>query len=64
MFVKPALGRVVRDPVKGTLLPESGAEVPDNIFWHRRLKDADVVKFTPVVTTKPAAGKKSQESEQ
>lgn len=44
MFVKPALGRVVRDPVKRALLPESGAEVPDNIFWYRRLKDGDVVQ--------------------
>ncbi|WP_145538931.1 DUF2635 domain-containing protein [Yersinia kristensenii] len=47
MFVKPIAGRAVRDPVKGTLLPESGSEVPDNSFWHRRLQDGDVVQ-TPV----------------
>lgn len=32
MFVKPVPGRVVRDPVKGTFLPESGELVPNNIF--------------------------------
>ncbi|MFA1787775.1 DUF2635 domain-containing protein [Klebsiella pneumoniae] len=23
-------------------MPKDGAEVPDNTFWHRRLKDGDV----------------------
>lgn len=45
MFVKPTAGRAVRDPVKGTLLPESGSEVPDNSFWHRRIQDGDVMQF-------------------
>ncbi|EKN3827431.1 TPA: DUF2635 domain-containing protein [Yersinia enterocolitica] len=44
MFVKPTAGRAVRDPVKGTLLPESGSEVPDNAFWRRRIQDGDVVQ--------------------
>lgn len=43
MFVKPNNGLRVRDPVKGSPLPESGAEVPDNTFWRRRLRDGDVV---------------------
>lgn len=64
MFVKPVPGRIVRDPVKGTFLPESGEQVPDNIFWGRRLKDGDVQKFDPNVSAKPVAGKKSQESDQ
>lgn len=64
MFVKPVSGRIVRDPVKGTFLPESGEQVPDNIFWGRRLKDGDVKKFDPNASTKPVAGKKSQESDQ
>lgn len=51
MFVKPNNGLSVRDPVKGTLLPEEGAEVPDNIFWHRRLRDEDVV-----IAEQPGAG--------
>ncbi|CFR03610.1 DUF2635 domain-containing protein [Yersinia kristensenii] len=45
MFVKPTAGRAVRDPVKGTFLPESGTEVPDNSFWHRRIQDGDVVQI-------------------
>ncbi|CUY55935.1 MULTISPECIES: DUF2635 domain-containing protein [Serratia] len=64
MFVKPVPGRIVRDPVKGTFLPESGEQVPDNIFWGRRLKDGDVQKFDPSALAKPVAGKKSQESDQ
>lgn len=64
MFVKPAPGRFVRDPVKGTFLPESGEQVPDDIFWGRRLKDGDVEKFDPNATAKPAAGKKNQENDQ
>lgn len=44
MFVKPATGRTVRDPVKCTLLPEIGTEVPESIFWIKRLRDGDVVK--------------------
>ncbi|CNH94712.1 DUF2635 domain-containing protein [Yersinia pekkanenii] len=46
MFVKPMAGRAVRDPVKGTFLPESGTEVPDNAFWHRRIQDGDVVQLS------------------
>ncbi|MGO4743080.1 DUF2635 domain-containing protein [Serratia quinivorans] len=64
MFVKPVPGRIVRDPVKGTFLPESGEQVPDDIFWGRRLKDGDVEKFDPNATAKPAAGKKNQENDQ
>lgn len=45
MFVKPVPGRMVRCPVKGTFLPENGAEVPDDAyFWRNRLRDGDVEK--------------------
>lgn len=45
MFVKPVPGRRVRCTVKGTFLPEEGAEVPDDsIFWRDRVRDGDVVK--------------------
>ena len=43
MFVKPKDGLSVRCPVKGIPLPKEGAEVPDNIFWRRRLSDGDVI---------------------
>ncbi|WP_411197245.1 DUF2635 domain-containing protein [Klebsiella variicola] len=42
MFVKPKDGLSVRCPVRGEALPKEGAEVPDNTFWRRRLKDGDV----------------------
>jgi hypothetical protein len=42
MFVKPKDGLSVRCPVRGEPLPKDGAEVPDNTFWRRRLKDGDV----------------------
>ncbi|HAT2288148.1 TPA: DUF2635 domain-containing protein [Citrobacter freundii] len=43
MFVKPKDGLSVRCPVRGVPLPSEGAEVPDNVFWRRRLRDGDVV---------------------
>lgn len=43
MFVKPVAGRTVRDPVKGTFLPEEGAEVAKSTFWDRRLRDGDII---------------------
>lgn len=46
MKLKPADGRAVRDPAKGKLLPEEGAEVTLNAFWRRRLRDGDVVEVT------------------
>ena len=42
MFVKPKDGLSVRCPIRGEPLPKEGGEVPDNIFWRRRLKDGDV----------------------
>lgn len=43
MKIKLTPGRAVRDPDNGMLLPEDAAiEVPDSIFWRRRLRDGDV----------------------
>lgn len=43
MKIKLTPGRAVRDPDNGMLLPEDTAvEVPDSIFWRRRLRDGDV----------------------
>ncbi len=59
MFIKPASGLKVRDPVKKDLLPETGRQVKDgDLYWVRRLADGDVVEATPPsangVRTKPA----------
>jgi hypothetical protein len=44
MLVKPAPGLKIRDPELKDLLPEEGREVSnDNMYWHRRLRDGDVV---------------------
>lgn len=60
MFVKPKDGISVRCPVKGSPLPVDGAEVPDNVFWRRRINDGDVeivsreVNVTGVKAAEPA----------
>jgi len=51
MKLKPADGRSVRDPVKGTLLPADGADVVVDAFWRRRLRDGDVVEVIATATT-------------
>jgi hypothetical protein len=43
MMVKPAEGREVRDPITKQLLPRAGRNVPNDMFWRRRLRDGDVV---------------------
>ncbi|WPU24999.1 DUF2635 domain-containing protein [Cedecea neteri] len=65
MFVKPKDGVSVRNPVKGSPLPQSGAEVPDNTFWRRRLSDGDVsiVKQAAAGTSTEKAAKKTEGAE-
>ena len=53
MFVKPghrqddpAMPLVVRGPNKRLLRPE-GEDVPEITFWHRRVRDGDVVLAEP-----------------
>lgn len=55
MFVKPAPGLSVRDPDRHDHLPAEGREVPDNLFWQRRLRDADVVRAEKPAAEPPAA---------
>lgn len=43
MFVKPAPGLKVRDPISRLHLPETGKEVPESTYWMRRLAAKDVV---------------------
>ncbi|CAB3783284.1 hypothetical protein LMG28688_01616 [Paraburkholderia caffeinitolerans] len=58
MFVKPAPGVLLRDPVtkqllssspvegvKTTVVPDEGMQVDDfDMFWRRRLRDGDAVR--------------------
>ena len=43
IFIRPAPGRMVRDPRTMKPLPESGKSVERTPFWIRRLKAGDVV---------------------
>jgi hypothetical protein len=47
MYVKPAPGLTIRDPDLLDLLPNEGREVPDTDYWHRRVRDKDVVLADP-----------------
>lgn len=57
MKVKPT-DPAVKIPYEGTLtmLDIEGADVPDNQYWRRRLRDGDVVRVEapPVPTPRPA----------
>lgn len=57
LFVKPAAGRLVRDPVTLQALSDDGAEVTRSSYWLRRLRDGDVEAMTkpPAVKDKPSA---------
>ncbi|MBA1445879.1 MAG: DUF2635 domain-containing protein [Chromatiales bacterium] len=43
-YLKPADGRLVRDPVTSKHLASNGEDKPRNSYWLRRLKDGDVVE--------------------
>ncbi|HLN23888.1 MAG TPA: DUF2635 domain-containing protein [Patescibacteria group bacterium] len=44
MFVRPAPGLAIRDPDLKDLLPPEGREVSEEQpYWHRRLRDGDVI---------------------
>lgn len=49
MFVKPAVGLNVRDPVTKRHLPAEGKEVPESTYWLRRLLAQEVVFAKPDV---------------
>jgi hypothetical protein len=54
VFVKPAKGLRVRDPISKLHLPEDGKEVPESTFWIRRLKSGDVVQVYPIPNPIPS----------
>ncbi|AKM43970.1 DUF2635 domain-containing protein [Burkholderia arboris] len=43
--VKPADGRIVRDPLRGDDLPADGREVPRNVYWRRCVRAGDVIEM-------------------
>lgn len=46
-FIKPAPGRMVRDPDTLEFLQPSGEEKPFTPYWCRRFDDGDVIEFNP-----------------
>lgn len=44
---KPVPVLKIRDPDLLDFLPEEGREVPATDFWLRRLRDGDVIEYTP-----------------
>ncbi|EHR5691828.1 DUF2635 domain-containing protein, partial [Escherichia coli] len=44
IFIKPAPGRLIRDPDTMRLLAQEGEEKPFTPFWCRRLDDGDVIQ--------------------
>ena len=55
LYLQPKEGLVVRDPRNGKPMPCSGAAVPDNNYWRRRLRDGDVKETTAEDVEKAAA---------
>ncbi len=47
IFVKPKDAILLTIPETGEKLCAKGAFVPKNAFWHRRLRDGDVVETNP-----------------
>jgi hypothetical protein len=60
VYVKPAAGLVVLDPLTAKPLPAEGAWVADATYWHRRLADGDVVLAAEPPQTPPEAPLKAQ----
>ncbi|ECG8540754.1 DUF2635 domain-containing protein [Salmonella enterica] len=46
-FIKPAPGRMVRDPDTLEFLKPDGEEKPFTPYWCRRFDDGDVIEFNP-----------------
>ncbi len=62
MRVQVAPGLVIRDPITKQLVPPEGIDVPDgDLFWHRRLRDGDVLIVQPAAKAEPAAERRSDE---
>lgn len=57
IFIKPADGLTVRDPITQRPLAAEGERKLRNAYWLRRLKDGDVVKTKPAAAKKAAAKK-------
>lgn len=56
MYVTPASGLTIRDPDLKDYLPSEGRDVPATDYWHRRIRDKDVIEGkAPAISTKTSA---------
>ncbi|NTZ84364.1 DUF2635 domain-containing protein [Burkholderia metallica] len=59
MRVKPADGRIVRDPLRGDDLPADGRNVPRNVYWRRCVQAGDAIEIDglddAIAAVEPAA---------
>lgn len=59
MFIKPAPGKTIRDPLSRLVISELGIEVAEHdTYWIRRLADGDVVEAKPAPKPKTAPSAK------
>ncbi|EER3108041.1 DUF2635 domain-containing protein [Escherichia coli] len=58
IFIKPAPGRLIRDPDTMCPLAQEGEEKPFTPFWCRRLDDGDVIQAEKAAEAAPAATEK------
>lgn len=47
MYVKPAAGLTIVDPLLRDHLPPEGREVQPSEYWTRRIRDQDVIEAKP-----------------
>lgn len=55
MYLKPAPGLRIVDPLLRDFLPEEGRLVTPSDYWHRRLRDGDVVLTPAAVAAEVSA---------
>jgi hypothetical protein len=58
IYVVPAQGLTVRDPVTRAVLPPEGDWKPRDTYWERRLNDGDVKEGKPPAAAQPAKSRK------
>ncbi|MBN8486373.1 MAG: DUF2635 domain-containing protein [Burkholderiales bacterium] len=48
VWVVPAEGLTVLNPLDMSVVPPEGAEVSNSVYWRRRLADGDIASAAPV----------------
>ena len=59
MYVKPAPGLRIVDPILRDFLPADGRLVTPSEYWHRRVRDGDVTLIPQAAASESAPESKS-----